>query len=66
MEEEIIKLVDEYLDGFLSSEHVLIKVKDEKYPMNTLKRMFTTRIKERELTGITSYTFMKELYLEKL
>ena len=66
MEEEIIKLVDEYIDRFLDSEHVLIKVKDEKYPMNTLKRMFTARIKERELTCITSYTFMKELYLEKL
>jgi hypothetical protein len=66
MEKEIIELVDDYLDRFLVSNHELIKVKDDKYPMNTLKKIFLNRIKERNLHNITSYTFMKELYLEKV
>jgi hypothetical protein len=66
MTEEIDKVVDEYLDRFICSDNVLIKIIDEKYPMNTLRRIFLERIKERELRGITSYIFMKELYLEKI
>ncbi|TFH18945.1 hypothetical protein E4H04_01780 [Candidatus Bathyarchaeota archaeon] len=66
MTEELIKIVDEYLDKFMSSDLVLIKIKDENYPMNSLKRMFLIRINERNLKGVTSYTFMMELYLEKI
>ena len=66
MTEEVEEVIDEYLDRFIASEIVLIKIKDENYPMNTLRRVFLERIKERELEGITSYIFMKELYLEKI
>ncbi len=66
MTEELIKIVDEYLDKFMSSNLVLIKIKDENYPMNSLKRMFLTRINERNLKNVTSYTFGMELYLEKI
>jgi hypothetical protein len=66
MTEELIKIVDEYLDKFMSSDLVLIKIKDENYPMNSLKRMFLIRINERNLKGVTSYTFVMELYLEKI
>lgn len=66
MTEEVEEVIDEYLDRFIASEIVLIKIKDEKYPMNTLRRVFLERIKERELEGITSYIFMKDLYLEKI
>lgn len=66
MNEELIKIVDEYLDKFMSSDLVLIKIKDKNYPMNSLKRMFLTRINERNLKGVTSYTFVMELYLEKI
>jgi hypothetical protein len=66
MSEEIDKVVDEYLDKFIASDLVLIKIKDEIYPINTLKRIFLERIKERELQQITSYIFLQELYLEKI
>ena len=36
MTEEVKEVIDEYLDRFIASEIVLIKIKDEKYPMNTL------------------------------
>ena len=66
MNEEIDNVVDEYLDKFIASDLVLIKIRDENYPMNTLKRVFLERIKEREIQKVTSYIFLKELYLEKL
>ena len=66
MTEEIDRIVDEYLDKFISSDLVLIKIKDEIYPTNTLKRVFLERIKERELKKVTSYIFLNELYLEKI
>ncbi len=66
MTEEINRIVDEYLDRFVTSDLMLIKIKDENYPDNTLRRIFLKRIKERDLNGLTSYIFMKELYLEKI
>lgn len=66
MTEEIDRIVDEYLDKFISSDLVLIKIKDELYPTNTLKRVFLDRIKEREIKKVTSYIFLNELYLEKI
>ena len=66
MTEEIDRIVDEYLDKFISSDLVLIKIKDEIYPTNTLKRVFLERIKERGLKKVTSYIFLNELYLEKI
>ena len=66
MVEEITKIVDEYLDRFIASNLALIKIKDEKYSKNMLKKYFLVRIKERGITKITSYTFINELYLEKI
>jgi hypothetical protein len=66
MNEEIDRIVDEYLDKFITSDLVLIKIKDEDYPINSLKRVFLERIKEREITQVTSYIFLQELYLEKI
>ena len=66
MNEELVKTVDEYLDKFISSDLVTIKIKDENYPPESLKRMMLNRIKERNLEGVTAYMFIKELYLEKI
>ena len=66
MNGEIENIVDEYLDKFIASDLVLIKIKDEDYPINSLKRVFLERIKEREIKQITSYIFLSELYLEKI
>lgn len=66
MTEEIEKVVDEYLQKFIASDIVLIKIKDDNYPINTLKRVFLERIKEKALNNVTSYIFLKELYLEKI
>jgi len=66
MNEKIDKIVDEYLDKFIDSDLVLIKIKDEDYPINSLKRVFLERIKEREIKQVTSYIFLQELYLEKI
>ena len=66
MNEEIDRIVDEYLDKFIALDLVLIKIKDEDYPINSLKLVFLERIKEREITQVTSYIFLQELYLEKI
>ncbi|MFC1802398.1 hypothetical protein ACFL0D_00355 [Thermoproteota archaeon] len=66
MADEIIKVVDEYLDKFISSDLAMIKIKDDKYSRNLLKKYFLTRIRERGITKVTSHTFMNELYLEKI
>ena len=66
MTEKIERVVDEYLQKFIASDIVLIKIKDENYPINTLKQVFLERIKEKALDNVTSYIFLKELYLEKI
>jgi hypothetical protein len=66
MTPETTEKIDEYLDKFIASDLVLIKIKEKNQPINSLKRLFLERIKERELANITSYTFLSELYLEKI
>jgi len=66
MTEELVKICDEYIDRFLSSDLVLIKIKDENYPLNSLKRVLLARIQERRLESLTAYMFLNELYLEKI
>lgn len=66
MKEEMTEKIDEYLDKFISSEHVLVKIKEENQPVNSLKRLFLERIKVRGLTNVTSYVFLGDLYLEKI
>jgi hypothetical protein len=66
MTEKIDEYLDKYLDKFIASEHVLVKVKEEHQPINSLKRLFLERIKERGITNVTSYTFLGDLYLEKI
>ena len=66
MNREITEIIDKYLDKFIASDLILIKIKDEKYPENCLRQVFLERIKERNLQGVTSYIFLKELYLEKI
>ena len=66
MTEELVKICDEYIDRFLSSDLVLIKIKDENYPLNSLKRVLLARIHERRLESLTAYMFLNELYLEKI
>jgi hypothetical protein len=66
MTEELEKVADEYLDRFIASELVMVKIKDENYPDNSLKRVLLLRIRKRGLTKITAYTFLNELFLEKI
>lgn len=66
MAEEITQIVDEYIDRFIASDLAMIKIKDEKYHKNLLKKYLLSRIKERDIKKITSYIFMNELYLEKI
>ena len=66
MDSETVKTLDEYLDKFIESDLVLIKIKDEDYPINSLKKLFLERIRERSIHGVTSYTFLNDLYLEKI
>lgn len=66
MTTEMTEKIDEYIDKFIASDLVLIKIKEENQPINSLKRIFLQRIKEREIENITSYTFLGELYLEKI
>ena len=66
MDEEMIAKIDEYIDKFITSDNVLVKVKEENQPINSLKRLFLKRIKERGVTNVTAYTFLGDLYLEKI
>ena len=66
MTTEMTEKIDEYIDKFIASDLVLIKIKEENQPTNILKRAFLQRINERKIENITSYTFLGELYLEKI
>jgi len=44
----------------------MIKIKDESYPSNFLRKALQQRIKKRGLTNLTAYTFLGELYMEKV
>jgi len=66
MTTEMTEKIYEYIDKFIASDLVLIKIKEENYPINSLRRIFLQRIKERKIENVTSYTFLSELYLEKI
>jgi hypothetical protein len=66
MTPEMTEKIDEYIDKFIASDLMLIKIKEENQPVNSLKRIFLQRIRERGIENITSYTFLGELYLEKI
>jgi len=66
MAEELKKIADEYLDRFITSDLVMVKITDENYPINSLKNMLISRIRKRGMTNITAYTFLNELFLEKI
>ena len=64
--DEILELVDQYIDRFLASDHSIIKINDEKYPNKFLKKRLQGRIREREIRKMIAYVFMNDLYLEKI
>ncbi len=66
LSEQDIAVFDEYIDKFLSSDLSIIKIKDETYPPNFLRKALQQRIKDRDLTNLTAYTFLSELYMEKV
>ncbi len=63
---EIGTKVDDYLDGFLASNHSLIKIDDAEYPLDALKTAFLERIAERQIQDVAAYIFLKKLYLERV
>ena len=64
--DETLELVDQYIDRFLSSDHNIIKINDEKYPSTFLNKRLQERIREREIRKMIAYVFMNTLYLEKI
>jgi len=57
---------DEYIDKFMSSDLSIVKIKDENYPSNFLRKALQQRIKDRDLSNLIAYTFLSDLYLEKI
>lgn len=66
MKEEIREIAEAYLEKFISSEPILIKINDERYPAKTLHRMLQTLINEQGIENLAVYTFQNELFLEKI
>jgi hypothetical protein len=66
MKEEIRGIAEAYIDKFISSEQVLIKINDERYPVKSLHRMLQKLMKERGIENLIVYTFQNELFLEKI
>ena len=66
MSEQDNAVFDEYIDKFMSSDLSIVKIKDENYPSNFLRKALQQRIKERDLTNLIAYTFLSDLYLEKI
>ena len=66
MSEQDNAVFDEYIDKFMSSDLSIVKIKDESYPSNFLRKALQQRIKKRGLTNLTAYTFLGELYMEKV
>jgi hypothetical protein len=64
--DEVLMLVDQYIDKFLISDHTIIKIKDEKYLNMILKKKLQERIREREIRKMIAYVFRNTLFLEKL
>jgi hypothetical protein len=66
MSDEINTIADEYIDKFDVADITLIKITDNRYTRMDLRETLISRIRERGLEKIICYTFMNELYLEKL
>ena len=66
LSEQDIAIFDEYIDRFMSSDLTIIKIKDENYPSNFLRKALQQRIKDRDLSNLIAYTFLSDLYLEKI
>ena len=66
LSEKDIAVFDEYIDKFMLSDLSLIKIKDENYHTNFLRKALQQRIKDRDLTNLTAYIFLNELYMEKV
>ena len=66
LSERDITVFDEYIDKFMSSDITIVKIKDENYPSNFLRKALQKRIKDRDLSNLIAYTFLSDLFLEKI
>jgi len=66
LSEQDIAVFDEYIDRFMSSDLSIVKIKDENYPSNFLRKALQQRIKDRGMTNLIVYTFLSDLFLEKI
>ena len=66
MSEQDNAVFDEYIDKFMSSDITIVKIKDESYPSNFLRKALQQRIKDRGMTNLIAYTFLSDLFLEKI
>ena len=66
LSERDIAVFDEYIDRFMSSDITIVKIKDENYPSKFLRKALQQRIKDRDLSNLIAYTFLSDLYLEKI
>jgi len=66
LSERDIAVFNEYIDKFMSSDITIVKIKDENYPSNVLRKALQQRIKDRGMTNLIAYTFLSDLYLEKI
>ena len=66
LSEEDVAIFDEYIDRFISSDLSLIKITDENYPRNFLRKALQQRIIDRGLTNLIAYTILSELFMEKV
>jgi hypothetical protein len=66
MSDEIKVIAEEYVDKFVTSDATLIKINDDRHTRMELREVLVSRIRERGLKSIICYTFMNDLYLEKI
>jgi hypothetical protein len=66
LSEQDIAIFDDYIDRFMLSDLSIVKIKDDNYPSNFLRKALQQRIKDRDLSNIIAYTFLSDLYLEKI
>ena len=66
LSERDIAVFDEYIDRFMSSDITIVKIKDENYPSKFLRKALQQRIKDRGMTNLIAYTFLSDLFLEKI
>jgi hypothetical protein len=66
LSEQDIAIFDDYIDRFMLSDLSIVKIKDDNYPSNFLRKALQQRIMDRDLSNIIAYTFLSDLYLEKI